>query len=354
MTTILITGGAGFIGSNISLFLKRKFPFGKVVALDNLKRRGSELNLGRLHRAGVEFVHGDIRIPEDLRAAGKFDLMIECSAEPSVTAGYDDSPAYLLQSNLMGTINCLDVVRNNKAGIIFLSTSRVYPIKTLVEVPLKVDSNRFDLNLDVPIFGLTENGISEEFNLLGNRSLYGATKLSSELIIQEYADIYNIPSVINRCGVVTGPWQMGKVDQGVAVLWLAKHYFGGKLNYVGYGGRGHQVRDFLSIIDLEKLVGLQVDSFGEYFGEVFNIGGGASNSFSLAQLTDLCRSITGNAIEIEGVELGRAADIPWYVTDCSKANKAFKWEATQSINKTLHDILDWIKANELDLRPLLA
>ena len=104
---ILVTGGAGFVGSSLALGLKAKYPDSRVTALDNLKRRGSELNLPRLRAAGVDFVHGDIRSLEDLSVSPPPGLVLECSAEPSVLAGRDGSPAYLIHSNLLGTFHCL-------------------------------------------------------------------------------------------------------------------------------------------------------------------------------------------------------------------------------------------------------
>src|SRR3990172_3746260 len=114
---ILITGGAGFVGSNLAIKIKKNNIKSRVIALDNLKRRGSELNMARLKDAGVEFIHGDVRNKEDLECIGPFDLMIECSAEPSVLAGYNESPAYLVNTNLLGTVNCLESVRKHKADI---------------------------------------------------------------------------------------------------------------------------------------------------------------------------------------------------------------------------------------------
>src|ERR1700748_2870467 len=101
---ILVTGGAGFVGSSLAVLLKRDWPKAEIVALDNLNRRGSELVLGPLREAGVAFVHGDVRLPYDLDNAGAFDVMIECSAEPSVQAGYDGAPSYLIDSNLGGAV----------------------------------------------------------------------------------------------------------------------------------------------------------------------------------------------------------------------------------------------------------
>ena len=175
---ILVTGGAGFVGSNLALWLKRRYADATVIALDNLKRRGSEATLPRLRQGGVEFTHGDVRNAEDLRLdARKIDLIVECSAEPSVLAGYGEAPDYLLNTNLIGTINCMDLARRTGADVVFLSTSRVYPIATLNALKLHEEPTRFALDAEQSIYGVSERGISERFPLEGARSMYGATKL---------------------------------------------------------------------------------------------------------------------------------------------------------------------------------
>jgi CDP-paratose 2-epimerase len=194
---ILVTGGAGFIGSNIALAFKRDRPAALVVAFDNLKRRGSELVLERLRASGVEFAHGDVRVSADLAAIGHVDLLIEASAEPSVHAGYDGDPNYLIHTNLFGAVNCLEHARQHDAVLIFLSSSRVYPIAPLRALPLERTTTRFMLRAGAPVPGVTAAGISEQFTLTGSRSLYGATKLSTELLIEEYKTMYGIRALIN-------------------------------------------------------------------------------------------------------------------------------------------------------------
>jgi CDP-paratose 2-epimerase len=181
---ILITGGAGFVGSNLALALKRQRDV-DVIAFDNLRRRGSELAVARLRDAGVEFIHGDVRCIDDLNDAGSFDLLLECSAEPSVHAGYNGSPAYVVQTNLIGTVNCLEVARRCTADVLFLSTSRVYPIAGLRGLPLERRGMRLDIPVHAHGTGWSARGIGAEFPLSGARSMYGATKLASELLIEE-------------------------------------------------------------------------------------------------------------------------------------------------------------------------
>ena len=351
---ILITGGAGFVGSNIALRLRNLHPNIVITVLDNLKRRGSELSISRLADQNIQFVHGDIRNKEDFEGIGSYDLMIECSAEPSVLAGVGESPEYVINTNLIGAINCFESCRKNSADIIFLSTSRVYPIKTLNNIEVEECETRFEIKREQKKQGLSEEGISEIFPLIGARSLYGATKLSSEIILQEYFDTYGIRGVINRCGVITGPWQMGKIDQGVIVLWIARHIWNNKpLSYIGYGGTGKQVRDFIHIEDLFDAVHTQIQDIDKYTRETFNIGGGRENSLSLLELTTLCESISGNHIEISKVEKDRPNDVRVYLSDTSKIQKISNWKCKINAEKTIEDIYKGIIDNKTSLENIL-
>lgn len=354
MKNILVTGGAGFVGSHLALGMKAAFPDATVTALDNLKRRGSELILPRLRAGGVGFIHGDIRQPGDIAAAGAADLLLECSAEPSVLAGYGGAPDYVIDTNLMGTVNCLNYARQHDAAAIFLSTSRVYPMETIRTLRYRETDTRFELENEQPVSGVSAKGLSEEFPLEGARSLYGATKLCSELLLNEYADMYGLRAVTNRCGVLTGPWQMGKVDQGVIVLWAARHLYGGALKYIGYGGTGKQVRDILHIHDLFELVLHQVKHIDTLKGSLFNVGGGREVSVSLCELTALCEAATGNKITIAAEPDTRTADIPLYITDNTKVTVATGWSPKIAPAAIMEDIARWLREHEDSLRPVLS
>lgn len=351
---ILITGGAGFVGSAMALSLKKKYPNYQIFILDNLKRRGSELNLPRLKEAGIVFIHGDIRNKEDFDELPKIDCIIEASAEPSVLAGIDSTPDYLINTNLNGTINCLNFAVKNKSDFVFLSTSRIYPIETIEAATFFETATRFELSENQTIHGLSANGISEQLPLDKYRSLYGTTKLASELFIQEYKQFFGLKTVINRCGVLTGPWQMGKIDQGVMVLWVAKHFWKQQLGYFGYGGKGKQVRDILHVNDLFRLVDWQIHNMDAVNGAVYNTGGGREISVSLCELTALCEDITGNKIPIKEVPENRAADIRIYITDNSKVTQETGWKPNISVKQIVQEIYDWIKSNEHILKPILG
>ncbi len=354
MDNVLVTGGAGFVGSNLAIGIKHAHPRTRVIALDNLKRRGSELTLTRLRKGGVEFRHGDIRSLGDIEEVGATDLVVECSAEPSALAGYGESPRYVLDTNLGGTINCLEYARKYGAGFIFLSSSRVYPIQSLSELSYFEGDSRFILAESQTVSGASAEGIAENFPLDGRRTLYGATKLASELILQEYMGMYNILGVINRCGVLTGPWQMGKIDQGVVVLWAAKHFFEKNLMYIGYGGNGKQVRDILHVEDLLQLVLYQMVHLNELSGRMFNVGGGRNVSTSLLELTEQCERLTGKRIPMGNEPETRAGDVPIYITDNRLVREVCGWEPRRSVEDILTDIVDWLAANRDMLEPILA
>lgn len=344
---ILVTGGAGFAGSALSIALKRNDPSLRVTAFDNLRRRGSELNGRRLQEAGVDFVHGDVRSPSDLQAVRPApDLLIECSAEPSAQAGYGGSPAYLIDTNLIGCYNCLEVARTSGAGILFISTSRVYPFGALNALPFTETATRFE--------PLHWTGVNESFPLAGARSLYGMTKLAAELMLEEYADAYGMKYVINRCGLLTGPYQMAKSDQGVLALWVAAHYFKTPLKYIGFAGTGKQVRDFLHIDDLCALVIDQIAHFERYRNRTFNVGGGRENSLSLLETTALCGEITGNSIPIGSVAENRPADVRIYLSDSSAVSAINGWRPKRDARETLGSIHDWLRREEAVYRPFFA
>lgn len=350
----MITGGAGFVGSNLALAFKKHFSGSEVIALDNLKRRGSELSLQRLREGGVTFVHGDVRVREDILDIKSCDTLIDCSAEPSVLAGNDGSPDYVIQTNLVGTINCLEAARRWGSSVMFLSTSRVYPVSPINALSFREEETRFTLESKQKVRGASGQGISEEFPLEGARSLYGASKLSSELLLHEYIDTYKLKGIINRCGVITGPWQMGKVDQGVVVLWVAKHYFKKPLSYIGYGGSGKQVRDILHVQDLFNLVKLQLEDVEKYSDTVFNVGGGTEISVSLRELTELCIASTKNTVKIDRISENRPNDLISYISDCQKIQSLSGWRPTTSPRAIVEEITRWIHDHRVALEPILA
>jgi CDP-paratose 2-epimerase len=350
---VLITGGAGFVGANLAVQLARRHSGWELLAFDNLKRRGSELNLARLGEAGVSFVHGDVRQLDDLLAVGELDALVECSAEPSALAGTDGRTAYALHSNLTGAYHCLELARRDGAQVVFLSTSRVYPFAALDSLDYAEESTRYELTPSEAQAGASDKGVGESFPLEGARTLYGATKLAGELLVAEYAASFGLPTVINRCGVMAGPWQMGKVDQGVFTYWLLAHYFRRSLRYIGYGGSGKQVRDLLHVDDLVDLVDEQLSSPERWAGETVNVGGGRDVSLSLREATELCRELTGNEVPVEASSEERPGDVRIYLSDCTRLFGLTEWRPRRDERQILADTLDWIAENERAVRSVL-
>ena len=349
---ILITGGAGFVGSYICIKLKEYFPNINVTAFDNLYRRGSELNVSRLEKHGVRFVKGDVRIRKDLEIR-EIDLVIECSAEPSVMAGVTSSPEYLLDTNVLGAINCFELARKNNADVIFLSTSRVYPVNGINKLDFSEEKTRYALKNKQKVVGVSEKGINESFSLEGVRTLYGATKLTAEYLLLEYIDNYGIRGVIDRCGLLAGPWQMGKTDQGIITYWMAQHIFKKPLSYIGFRGSGKQVRDVLDIEDLFSLLLLQLNNIEKYNGCIYNVGGGLKNSLSLLELTEYCQKLTGNRIDIGRISETRKGDVRWYISDCTKIESESGWTQKKNLETTLSEIKCWIVDHKTELQEIL-
>jgi CDP-paratose 2-epimerase len=350
---VLITGGAGFVGANIAIGLAARHPGWELIALDNLHRRGSELNLPRLREAGVRFVHGDVRARDHLQAVGELDSLLECSAEPSVLAGFDRGHDYMVDSNLLGAYNCLELARRRQAQFVFLSTSRVYPVASLRALALREGDTRFELAAEQTLPGASTDGISERFPLHGARTLYGATKLGAELLIEEYRDAHGLRAVIDRCGVLAGPWQMGKIDQGVFTYWMAAHHFRRPLQYIGFGGAGKQVRDLLHVADLFELLDEQLQEPDRWDGVTVNVGGGRERALSLVETTALCAEITGNRVAVEAVAETRPGDVPLYVSDCAAVTAVSGWRPRRAARDVLTDIHGWIEVNERELQRTL-
>lgn len=329
---ILVTGGCGFIGSSIAIFLKKKINKCRIDSLDNLCRKSSKINLKRLKDNQITNYKIDISNKKEIFNLKKYDLIIDCCAEAAVEASKKEANR-VFYTNLVGTFNILEKASFENSKIIFLSTSRVYSIKKILKKAKNINKKKYNFK------------INEKFSKESPISLYGYTKLSSEKMIQEYAYSRNLKYIINRFGVISGPWQFGKQDQGFVSLWLWRHLNKQKLKYIGFGGFGSQVRDILHVIDLCELIYEQILKINKIHNKIFNVGGGLKNSISLQELSLKCEKLTNNKLKIGKQKNTSNYDIPYYVTDNTKIYKSYKWRVKRNIDIILKDTFEVLKNN---------
>jgi CDP-paratose 2-epimerase len=341
---ILISGVCGFVGSELALGLR--LAGHEVIGFDNFSRPGSTLNQPRIEAAGVRFFAGDARFEKDLVHVGGFDWVIDAAANPSVLAGVDGKTGSreLLEHNLWGTVNLLELCKREAAGLILLSTSRVYSIAALANLPLSEREGAFTLDVEIPAAGPA--GIREDFTTSAPISLYGASKLASEQIALEYGDAFGFPVWINRCGVMAGAGQFGKPDQGIFSFWIHSWASGAPLKYIGFGGSGHQVRDCLHPADLLDLILVQIEqrSGRPQPPRILNVGGGIESAVSLRQLSEWCDDEFGPR-EVQADISPRPFDLPWVVLDSSQCHAEWDWTPRRSLWEICSEIAAHAREN---------
>jgi CDP-paratose 2-epimerase len=346
---ILVTGGCGFVGGAICRrFLQARTGL-EITVLDNLRRRGSETNVADLEARGVRVVHGDVRVAADIDVLGPFDWVIDAAAEPSVlagtAAGAHTGRRQLVDHNLLGTVNLLEAAAVWQAGVVLLSTSRVYSIRALAAVPLTERTGRSggpafapDVTRPLPA-GVSSAGICESFSTAAPVSLYGATKLAGETLALEYAHAAGTPLVIDRCGVLAGAGQFGRADQGIFSWWIHRWAARQPLSFIGFGGRGLQVRDCLHPHDLADLLLVQVAAARGGQPELVHAAGGAASATSLAELSAWCRQRLGPHDVGESPET-RPYDLPWVVLDHAAVTGRHGWRPAHSAERIFEEIAD--------------
>ncbi|MCX5792367.1 MAG: NAD-dependent epimerase/dehydratase family protein [Elusimicrobia bacterium] len=346
---ILITGICGYVGSRVAARLAASARGLEIFGIDNLSRRGSESNLEFLEKAGARFYHGDVRLPDDLAALPGADWVIDCAANPSVMAGSvrgsGTTSAQLTGANLTGTLNLLEYCKNNGSGLILLSTSRVYSADALSALPLKETARRLVPSGGRFPAGFSRRGVAESFSTAAPLSLYGGTKLASEIMAQEYACAFGFPLWINRSGVIGGPGQFGKADQGIFSFWACSYALGARPKFIGYGGQGKQVRDWVSAEEIADLLAKQLKQPGGKAPRIVNVGGGADNAMSLRELDDFCADYFKASGKTEGVAATRPYDVPFYVTDARLAQKHWGWRPARTCAARLEDTCRWAGEN---------
>jgi CDP-paratose 2-epimerase len=338
---ILISGICGFAGSTLAKALVASGRGHQLAGFDNFIRPGSESNRPELKALGVKLFHADVRAASDLETLPAADFVIDAAANPSVLAGVDgqSSSRQLVEHNLGGTVNLLEYCKARKAGLILLSTSRVYGIEPLAALPVVVKDGAFTPDeAELMPTGLTAAGIAETFSTTAPISLYGATKLASEALALEYGASFGFPVFVNRCGVLAGAGQFGRPDQGIFAFWINSWLRKRPLAYLGFGGQGHQVRDCLHPRDLVPLLEKQLAAPAVVSADrLVNLSGGAASAMSLRQLSDWCAARFGpQAVKADGTP--RPFDLPWIVLDHAKATRLWQWRPATPIAAILDEI----------------
>ena len=334
---ILVTGGCGFVGSNLCLFLKGK-GF-KVYSLDNLFRNGSYLNYLRLKKEGIKNFKIDISELKKILNLPKFDFIIDCCAEASVETSHKDL-SRVFNTNLVGTKNVLLKCLKDKSKIIYISSSRVYSLNELNKVIKFKKKNPIKIN----------KAINLNFSVSSPKTLYGYSKHASEELIKEFSFIYGLKYLINRCGVISGPWQFGKIDQGFFSLFIWKALNKKRIKFIGFGGYGNQVRDILHIKDLSKLIYIQIKNFQRKKNMTFAVGGGKKNAISLRKLVQMCENKLKIKISTERVKKTSTYDIPYFVSSNNDVKKIYNWKPLENLDSKFNDTISWMRKHKLELK----
>ena len=344
---ILITGICGFAGTAVAEALLERREDLTIFGIDSLHRPGSELNRMRLRKRGVKFIQGDIRLASDFEPLPAADWVIDAAANPSVLAGLagNASSRQLFEHNLASIVNVLEYCKAHRAGLLLLSSSRVYSIPALRSLPLKqhVDAFYLDRTADLPT-GVSARGIGVEFSTRAPISLYGGTKLACETMALEYGEAFEFPVWIDRCGVLAGPGQFGTPEQGIVAYWINAHLRRRPLRYIGFDGMGKQVRDVLHPRDLAALLDLQMRRDRTGGQRIYTAGGGPANAVSLAQLTAWCDARFA-PFPVDADLNERPYDIPWVVMDNADGERHFGWQPDTPMAALLEEIADHAERN---------
>lgn len=359
MKNILITGGAGFIGTNMAIeAIKRGY---EVVAFDNLWRVevGNNIDYMKKHyKDKYKFVWGDVRNQEDFETLPKVDALIHLAANPGAITSVEQ-PVYDFKSNAFGTVNALQLARKFSIPFIYASTTKTMS-DVINEIPMEDTGERYEpkpadtIWKDEKLFNLLKGGltikgdriqaINDKFPIDGfgkwGHSPYGASKLSGELYVQEYHVTYGLPAVIFRMSGIYGLFQKGVCEQGWVDWFLRKIAFGdGKITYFG---TGKQVRDILDGRDLANAYLNALERIDKVNGEIFTIGGGVKFNTSLIEAVAKIEEISGKKAEVTLADK-RPADHDWYVSCNKKANELLSWEPKIGLEQALKDMIEQYK-----------
>ncbi|HRU39080.1 MAG TPA: SDR family NAD(P)-dependent oxidoreductase [Candidatus Goldiibacteriota bacterium] len=333
---ILITGGAGFIGSNVAeRFLKKGC---NVTVFDNLSRRGTSWNLDWLRRnyRKMKFIKGDIRKYNDLLSAfrkNRYDAVFHFAAQVAVTTSVTN-PREDFEINALGTFNLLEAVRNTGQSpvILYSSTNKVYGGMTDIKITERDGKYCYE---SIP-------GGIDETRLLDFHSPYGCSKGTADQYMIDYARIYGLKTVVFRQSCIYGYRQFGIEDQG----WVAWFTIAAMLEKpLTIYGDGKQVRDVLFIEDLADAYEAAIDNIEKCGGQAFNVGGGPNNTMSLLELIAFLEKFFGRKIPLKFADW-RPGDQPVFICDITKAGKVFGWQPKTSPEEGVKLLYEWVKGHK--------
>ena len=345
---ILITGGAGFIGSNLADRLAGAGH--EVIVYDALSRPGVERNLAWLrkrHGSGITSIIGDIRDEDEVvRAAADVKAAFHFAAQVAVTTSLVD-PREDFDINVRGTINLLDAVRvrGEPAPVIFASTNKVYG--DLGDLPFEELEGRYE-----PSGLMARRGIDESRSL-DFHTPYGCSKGAADQYVLDYARSFDVPTVVFRMSCIYGQRQMGTEDQGWVAHFLIRALEGEPITIYG---DGKQVRDILDVHDAVNAYVAALENIDRVHGHAFNLGGGPSNAVSLLELLDEMRHVTGRDVDLK-FEDWRQGDQRWYVSNTSAAQAALGLPKARGWREGVSRLANWLASDRgfaLETEPRLA
>jgi CDP-paratose 2-epimerase len=335
---ILITGGAGFIGTHLAKHFSDRGD--RITVLDNLSRRGSELNLRWLEERipGLEFIRGDVRDAATVvRAARGREAIFHLAAQVAVTTSVTN-PREDFEINAIGTFNALEAARTSKANPIFIYTSTNKVYGGMEQAKVVEDPARYRL-ADLPM------GVAEDWPL-DFHSPYGCSKGAGDQYVRDYARIYGLPTVVFRQSAIYGERQFGVEDQG----WLAHFVISATLGRpITIYGDGKQVRDMLYVGDLVRAFERAVEQMETVRGRVFNIGGGPGFTLTIwSETGPMLEQLSGRTLDVRYGKW-RPGDQKVYVSDIRKAQRELGWKPEVGPKEGLARLWKWSQENRGDL-----
>jgi CDP-paratose 2-epimerase len=331
---MLITGGAGFIGSNVArIFGRQRWH---ISILDNLSRKGSVDNLEWLrHTTIFDFIQIDIRnsdLIDTLIASGRFDVIIHLAGQVAVTTSLDQ-PRMDLEVNTLGTFNILEAIRQHSPETTLLnaSTNKVYG--KLRNFSIRECEKRY-------CFSDSQLAVNEE-EPMDFHSPYGCSKGAAEQYVLDYSRIYRIKAVNFRQSCVYGERQFGVEDQGWAAWFLIAHLSGKPITVFG---NGKQVRDMLHVNDLVDAYRAAIVNISTVSGETFNIGGGPENTLSLLEYFEFLEDFSGREV-LYSLSESRPGDQKVYISDIGRAKSKLSWSPSIDLTNGLRRLYDWVVQN---------